>query len=144
MTTIRLKGGRVYDPANGVDGQVRDIGIRDGRIVALHPEDKVDAEYDLAGCVVMAGGIDLHTHIGGGKVNLARMMLPEDHRLNRPRDSLLELASNGSAPRARSRPATATRRWATPPPSSRRCWPPTRARRTWRWATRRSSTTAPT
>ena len=25
MTTIRLKGGRVYDPANGVDGQVRDM-----------------------------------------------------------------------------------------------------------------------
>ncbi|MBP7469148.1 MAG: amidohydrolase family protein, partial [Thauera sp.] len=95
MTTIRLKGGRVYDPANGVDGEIRDIGIRDGRIVALHPQDKVDTEYDLSGCVVMAGGIDLHTHIGGGKVNLARMMLPEDHRLNRPRDSLLELASNG-------------------------------------------------
>ena len=95
MTTIRLKGGRVYDPANGIDGEVRDIGIRDGRIVALHAQDKVDTEYDLAGCVVMAGGIDLHTHIGGGKVNLARMMLPEDHRLNRPRDSLLELASNG-------------------------------------------------
>ena len=95
MTTIRLKGGRVYDPANGVDGEIRDLGIRDGRIVALHPGDKVDTEYDLAGCVVMAGGIDLHTHIGGGKVNLARMMLPEDHRLNRPRDSLLELASNG-------------------------------------------------
>ena len=48
MTTIRLKGGRIVDPANGVDGQVRDIGIRDGRIVALHPEDKVDTEYDLA------------------------------------------------------------------------------------------------
>ncbi|MHB1375708.1 MAG: formylmethanofuran dehydrogenase subunit A, partial [Thauera sp.] len=95
MTTIRLKGGRIYDPANGVDGEVRDIGIRDGRIVALHPQDKVDTEYDLVGCVVMAGGIDLHTHIGGGKVNLARMMPPEDHRLNRPRDSLLELASNG-------------------------------------------------
>ena len=52
MTTIRLKGGRVYDPANGVDGELRDISIRDGRIVALHPEDKVDTEYDLAGCVV--------------------------------------------------------------------------------------------
>ncbi len=95
MTTIRLKGGRIVDPANGVDGEIRDLGIRDGRIVALHPGDKVDTEYDLAGCVVMAGGIDLHTHIGGGKVNLARMMLPEDHRLSRPRDSLLELASNG-------------------------------------------------
>ena len=28
----------------------------------------------------MAGAIDLHTHIGGGKVNIARNMLPEDHR----------------------------------------------------------------
>jgi formylmethanofuran dehydrogenase subunit A len=36
---------------------------------------RVDAEYDLAGHIVMAGGIDLHTHIGGGKVNLARMLL---------------------------------------------------------------------
>ena len=34
----------------------------------------------FAGCVVMAGGIDMHTHIGGGKVNIARAMLPEDHR----------------------------------------------------------------
>ena len=27
----------------------------------------------------MAGALDIHTHIGGGKVNIARMMLPEDH-----------------------------------------------------------------
>ncbi len=27
----------------------------------------------------MAGAIDMHTHIGGGKVNIARTMLPEDH-----------------------------------------------------------------
>ena len=25
----------------------------------------------------MAGGIDLHTHIGGGKTNIARMLMPE-------------------------------------------------------------------
>lgn len=30
--------------------------------------------------VVMAGGIDLHSHIGGGKTNLSRLLLPEDHR----------------------------------------------------------------
>lgn len=95
MTTLRLKGGKLIDPVNGVDGVVADIGVRDGRIVALHADERVDEEYDLAGCVVMAGGIDLHTHIGGGKVNLARMMLPEDHRANRPRDSALELASGG-------------------------------------------------
>ena len=30
----RLKGGRIYDPANGVRGEVRDLWLRDGRIVA--------------------------------------------------------------------------------------------------------------
>ncbi len=77
---IKLKGGRVYDPANGVDGEVRDIFVRDGRIVATDPSAKVDAEYDVTGRVVMAGAIDPHTHIGGGKMTIGRMMLPEDHR----------------------------------------------------------------
>jgi formylmethanofuran dehydrogenase subunit A len=48
----------------------------------------------------MAGGIDMHTHIGGGKVNLARLLLPEDHRLGANPVALpgnaLELASCGS------------------------------------------------
>ena len=35
--TVRLRGARVIDPANGVDGEQRDIGIRDGRIVTLQP-----------------------------------------------------------------------------------------------------------
>jgi formylmethanofuran dehydrogenase subunit A len=35
---------------------------------------------DLAGRIVMAGGVDMHSHIGGGKVNIARMLLPEEHR----------------------------------------------------------------
>ncbi|MGE3846651.1 MAG: formylmethanofuran dehydrogenase subunit A [Gammaproteobacteria bacterium] len=75
-----LKGGRVYDPSNGVDGEVRDLYLEDGRIVAAPRDGRpADASYDLAGCVVMAGAIDLHTHIGGGKVNIARSMLPEDH-----------------------------------------------------------------
>ena len=46
----------------------------------------------------MAGGIDMHTHIGGGKVNLARMLLPEDHAVADPspaRVHPLELPSCG-------------------------------------------------
>jgi formylmethanofuran dehydrogenase subunit A len=31
---LRITGGRVYDPANGVDGVIKDICIADGRIVA--------------------------------------------------------------------------------------------------------------
>lgn len=75
----KLTGGTVYDPMNGVDGETRDIYIQDGRIVAPAPNAKIDREYPLQGRVVMAGGIDPHSHIGGGKVTIARMLMPEDH-----------------------------------------------------------------
>jgi len=78
---LKLSGGTVYDPAHGIDGKVVDIFVRDGRIVERPRDDeKIDQEYQLAGKVVMAGAIDMHTHIGGGKVNIARTLLPEDHR----------------------------------------------------------------
>ncbi len=78
---IKLTGGTVYDPASGVDGQQQDIYIQDGKIIEAPGADvKVDKDYDLKGKVVMAGAIDMHTHIGGGKGNIARILLPEDHR----------------------------------------------------------------
>jgi formylmethanofuran dehydrogenase subunit A len=78
---IKLTGGTVYDPAHGINGQVKDIYVRDGRIVERPLDgEPVSEEYNLTGKVVMAGAIDMHTHIGGGKVNIARTMLPEDHR----------------------------------------------------------------
>ncbi|HSH54949.1 MAG TPA: formylmethanofuran dehydrogenase subunit A [Methylotenera sp.] len=77
MITL-LKNGRIYDPAHGADGVVQDIYIRDGRIIAKPASnEKISLTYDLTGKVVMAGAIDMHSHIGGGKVNIARMMLPE-------------------------------------------------------------------
>ncbi|MDP2152655.1 MAG: formylmethanofuran dehydrogenase subunit A [Methylotenera sp.] len=77
MITL-LKNGKIYDPAHNKDGVVEDIYIYQGRIVPK-PLDhaKVTQTYDLTGKVVMAGAIDMHSHIGGGKVNIARMMLPE-------------------------------------------------------------------
>jgi formylmethanofuran dehydrogenase subunit A len=75
----KLTGGKIYDPAHGIDGEVRDIYVRDGRIVDAPADGKINEEIDLRGKVVMAGAIDMHTHIGGGKVNIARTMLPEDH-----------------------------------------------------------------
>jgi formylmethanofuran dehydrogenase subunit A len=85
MSLTRLKGGTLYDPANGVNGERRDLYIRDGRFVAEEPNAPVDHEFDASGMVVMAGGIDLHSHIGGGKTNLSRLLLPEDHRGDLPR-----------------------------------------------------------
>ncbi len=78
---IKLSGGTVYDPVHGINGEQRDIYIRDGRITRKPgAQERIDKTYDLTGKIVMAGAIDIHTHIGGGKVNIARMMLPEDHR----------------------------------------------------------------
>ena len=103
MTTLQLRGGRVIDPTNGVDA-VFDLTVRDGRIVApdLNQPANVDIGQviDIVLSIVMAGGIDLHTHIGGGKVNLARLLMPEDHRSGgNPYalpESALELASCGT------------------------------------------------
>jgi len=95
---LKLMGARVYDPANGVNGEVRDLYLRDGRIITPPgPEAPIDREYDLAGRILMAGAIDLHTHIGGGKVNLARAMLPEDHRADPVALTELTRASCGHA-----------------------------------------------
>lgn len=100
MTTLRIRGGRVIDPTHGVDGELRDVGVRDGRIAHLAPGEPVSQEIDASGCIVMAGGIDMHSHIGGGKVNLARMLMPEDHRVGGNPialpDNTLELPSCGT------------------------------------------------
>ena len=95
---LRLKCGRVHDPAHGIDGVVRDIFVRDGRIVVPpNADERIDREYDLTGRVVMAGAIDMHTHIGGGKLNIARQMLPEDHRSDLLRRTELTRSSCGHA-----------------------------------------------
>ena len=80
MSRMLLKGGRVIDPSSATPDLVRDIAVHDGRIAEPDAAAAYDQTLDLAGSVVMAGGIDLHTHIGGGKVNLARMLMAEDHR----------------------------------------------------------------
>ena len=77
---LRIKGGKVYDPANGVDGEVRDVLMRDGRVV-----DQVSEKartINAHGMVVMPGAVDIHCHIAGPKVNLSRKLQPEDHRLD--------------------------------------------------------------
>src|SRR5690606_37954296 len=75
---LRITGGKVYDPRNGVDGAVADVCIEDGRIVASLPDDA--PVLDARGLIVMPGGVDIHCHIAGPKVNLARRLEPERHR----------------------------------------------------------------
>ncbi len=60
-----IAGGRVIDPRHGVDA-VLDVGVRDGRIVALAPALERPAggwTKDARGAIVVPGLIDVHTHI---------------------------------------------------------------------------------
>ena len=78
MTEIRITGGAVHDPANDVDGEIRDVCLKDGKVVAdVGPEAR---RIDARRMVVMAGGVDIHAHIAGPKVNAARKLSPEDRR----------------------------------------------------------------
>src|SRR5436853_490798 len=76
---LRITGGKVYDPANGINGQIKDLFIDDsGHFVA---DDFVGGKtIDAADLIVFPGGVDVHTHVAGGAINFARAMTPEDHR----------------------------------------------------------------
>jgi formylmethanofuran dehydrogenase subunit A len=94
---IKLASGKIYDPANGVSGEVRDIYVEDGKIAAAKPPARIDQTYDLKGRIVMAGAIDPHTHIGGGKMTIARMLMPEDHLKDEVARTDLTRAGSGHA-----------------------------------------------
>jgi N-acyl-D-aspartate/D-glutamate deacylase len=60
-----LRGGRVIDPESGLDA-VRDVAVADGRIAALGTGLTAQVtrnDVDVAGQVVTAGFIDLHSHV---------------------------------------------------------------------------------
>jgi formylmethanofuran dehydrogenase subunit A len=91
----RIAGARVIDPAHGRDG-VGDVWISEGRIIDAPPPGTVaDTTYDAAGKIVMAGAIDIHSHIAGWNVNTARLLLPEFHRAAAPRPAATPLSTAG-------------------------------------------------
>ncbi len=74
---LRIVGGTVYDPANGVDGEVRDVCIESGRIVEQLPA--AAPTLDARGMVVMPGGVDIHSHFASSSCNHARRLIPDEH-----------------------------------------------------------------
>ena len=74
--SLIIRKGTVYDPLNGVNGEKMDIFIEKGKVV----EETKGKEIDASGLIVLPGGVDIHTHIAGSKVNIGRLLRPEDHR----------------------------------------------------------------
>jgi formylmethanofuran dehydrogenase subunit A len=86
MSLLLIRSGKIYDPQNGIDGEVRNLWIKSGKIVA-EPSDSTAQPsriIDAQGMIIMPGGIDMHAHIAGPKVNFARKLRPEDHRNHPP------------------------------------------------------------
>ncbi|HKG94260.1 MAG TPA: formylmethanofuran dehydrogenase subunit A [Gemmatimonadaceae bacterium] len=97
---LRIAGGAVYDPANGSDGEVRDVCVRDG--VVVREVSPAARTIDARGMVVMPGGVDIHAHVAGASVNHGRRLLPEDRAADpAPAPRLLD-ADDPGAPPARS------------------------------------------
>ncbi len=68
MSRLLIRGGRVLDPANGIDLARGDVLIEDGRIVEVGPDlssraSATDRTIDAQGLVVAPGFVDLHTHL---------------------------------------------------------------------------------
>jgi formylmethanofuran dehydrogenase subunit A len=95
--TLRIAGGRVYDPANGVAGEERDVCLSDGKVVDALPDHAT--RIDARGMVVMPGGVDIHAHIAGPKVNAARRLAPEEHRGDvSERSAVMRSGTGGTVP----------------------------------------------
>ena len=74
---LRITGGAVHDPANGIDGETRDVCIEGGRIVPNLPSGA--PTLDARGMVVMPGGVDIHAHFASSSCNHARRLIPDEH-----------------------------------------------------------------
>jgi dihydroorotase len=69
MHDLVLRGGRVIDPAHGVDA-LADVAFAGGRVAAVgHGLDGHEAR-DVSGLIVTPGLIDLHTHVYWGGTSL--------------------------------------------------------------------------
>ena len=97
MSSIRITGGAIHDPANDVDGELRDLCIDNGRIVdEVGPDAR---RIDARGMIVMPGGVDIHAHIAGPKANLARRLSAgDDARDPLHRTELLRSGTGGLVP----------------------------------------------
>jgi dihydroorotase len=62
--SLAIRGGRVIDPANGLDA-VADVLILDGGVAAVGPGAGKGASQDIdaSGLVVCPGFVDIHTHL---------------------------------------------------------------------------------
>ena len=90
---LLLKGGRVIDPKNDLDGPA-DVGVKDGKIAAVGPglEGAAAKIVDVAGLYVTPGLIDIHLHAYG---RFAAWLYPDQHCLPYGVTTCVDTGSSG-------------------------------------------------
>ncbi|MGQ9687392.1 MAG: amidohydrolase family protein [Desulfobaccales bacterium] len=78
---LKIAGGRVFDPAQGWHGEVRDLYLEGERLVSRLP--RVDKVIEARDQAVVAGGIDLRGHLATYGLNFLRLwgMMPSPAKL---------------------------------------------------------------
>ena len=93
MFDIVLKGGRVIDPAQGID-EVLDVAFADGKVAELGPSlSEGKATRDVSGRIVVPGLIDLHTHVYWGGTSLG--VAPDAYAKSSGITTLIDAGSAG-------------------------------------------------
>jgi dihydroorotase len=95
MYDLVIGGGRVIDPAQGIDGP-RDVAFKDGRVAALEATIEAGAAREVisaAAKLVVPGLIDLHTHVYWGGTSLS--VQPEPVALRSGATTLVDAGSAG-------------------------------------------------
>jgi len=66
QTSLLIRGGRVIDPATGIDDEV-DVLLANGKVTAVNPDKKqsasADETFNAKGLIVAPGFVDLHVHL---------------------------------------------------------------------------------
>ena len=70
MHDVVLRNGRVIDPGTGRD-EVTDVAFAGGKVAAIGAGLQAARERDVAGCIVMPGNIDFHTHVYWGGTSIS-------------------------------------------------------------------------
>lgn len=81
---IVIHGAEVYNPARGHSPQTGDLWIDGGRIIAPHPGAVPEQVIDASGMIIAPAGVEIHTHVAGYPLSLARRFMLSEGLLENP------------------------------------------------------------
>lgn len=74
MTKLLVKNGFVFDPFNNIEGEEKDILIKDGKIVEKFASNSDVQEIDAKGKTVVPAAVEIHAHVASQQLNWVRLL----------------------------------------------------------------------